>query len=193
MPNKRKIVDLVDRRFGRLVAVSLVIEYRRETSWLCRCDCGGNKVVTVVALLKGHVTSCGCALVKHGMRSVPEYHIWASMNQRCSLVTHKFFHRYGGRGIKVCDQWRLDFAQFYKDVGPRPSPKHSIDRYPNNDGNYEPGNVRWATPLEQARNRAPAPGRQCLTLDDQPITRRAIANFLAMTYCGYMYAIGHRN
>ena len=191
MPNRRKLVDLAGRRFGRLVAMTPVIEYRRETSWACLCDCGGNKVVSAALLLCGRVSSCGCARVKHGLCFVPEYKIWTSMNQRCSLATHKPFPRYGGRGITVCELWRFDFARFYGDVGPRPSSSHSLDRI-ENDGNYEPGNVRWATPAEQANNRAPAPGRQCRTLDDQPITRRAIAHHLAMTYGAYMYAIGHR-
>jgi hypothetical protein len=83
----------------------------------------------------------------------PEYRVYMGMLDRCRNPNNKHYHRYGGRGIKVCDKWQKGFWFFYEDVGSRPSPGHSLDRYPNNDGNYEPGNVRWATPKEQQRNR----------------------------------------
>jgi hypothetical protein len=82
----------------------------------------------------------------------PEYKPWESMRARCNNPNRPCYDRYGGRGIKVCERWN-DFSNFLEDVGPRPSPQHSLDRYPNVNGNYEPGNVRWATPKEQARNR----------------------------------------
>ena len=81
----------------------------------------------------------------------PEYRSWGSMIQRCTNPRNSAYGWYGGRGIKVCDAWRESFLAFLGDVGPRPSPKHSIDRI-DNDGNYEPGNVRWATKIEQAQN-----------------------------------------
>jgi hypothetical protein len=74
------------------------------------------------------------------------------MQDRCYNPKNNSYHRYGGRGIRVCNRWRDSIHDFYSDIGPRPSPQHSIDRYPNNDGNYEPGNVRWATSKQQARN-----------------------------------------
>jgi hypothetical protein len=75
------------------------------------------------------------------------------MNQRCTNPRNKRYADYGGRGIQVCDRWRTSFAAFLEDMGRRPSPEHSIDRYPNNDGNYEPGNCRWATAKQQRANR----------------------------------------
>lgn len=84
---------------------------------------------------------------------MPEYRCWKDMKARCFNRRHKHFAYYGGRGIVVCDRWRNDFTAFLEDVGLRPTPKHTIDRYPNNDGNYEPGNVRWATRAEQVANR----------------------------------------
>jgi len=83
--------------------------------------------------------------IKHGMRKEPEYRVWVGMKDRCYNPRNPQWMRWGGRGIKVCDEWRDDFMAFFRYVGKRPSAKHSIDRWPNNDGNYEPGNVRWAT------------------------------------------------
>jgi hypothetical protein len=101
------------------------------------------------------VQSCGCignnAKKKHGMCTTPEYRAWHAMQKRCK--SKQFQKNYGDRNITVCQRWRDSFENFFADVGPRPSPDHSIDRFPNNDGNYEPGNVRWATWAEQIRNR----------------------------------------
>ena len=88
---------------------------------------------------------------KHGMKNTPEYMAWNMMKQRCLNPDHKAFSRYGGRGIKVCVRWDK-FENFFADVGPRPSKQHSLDRYPDKLGNYEPGNVRWATRVEQQNN-----------------------------------------
>jgi len=94
---------------------------------------------------------------KHGHSpctgSSPEYRSWRAMLDRCFNPRCPAFRRYGGRGIGVCDQWRSDFVRFLKDVGSKPSLLHTLDRFPDNDGDYEPGNVRWATALEQGRNR----------------------------------------
>lgn len=112
--------------------------------------------------------SCGCVKrekviqrsFKHGMSKrgcvTPEYSTWKNMHTRCYDEKGKNYHNYGGRGIRVCDRWHRDningFINFYNDMGPRPLSKSSIDRYPDNDGNYEPGNCRWATQKEQMSN-----------------------------------------
>jgi hypothetical protein len=88
----------------------------------------------------------------HSIWINPAINNWTAMRQRCLNPARKDFPRYGGRGIKVCPEW-ASFSQFIADVGERPSLKHQLDRFPNSEGNYEPGNVRWATPSEQARNR----------------------------------------
>jgi hypothetical protein len=89
--------------------------------------------------------------VTHGMADSPEYRVWCHVLARCGTATDAAYDNYGGRGITVCDRW-LTFTNFYADVGPRPSPQHTLERI-ENDGNYEPGNVRWATRKEQNRNK----------------------------------------
>ena len=97
-------------------------------------------------------------LVTHGEGSklhgtTPEYRAWGNMKDRCYNLHHPAYYLYGGRGVIVCEAWLNNYIQFLTDVGRRPSPNHSIDRYPNKTGNYEPGNVRWATKYEQTHNR----------------------------------------
>lgn len=95
--------------------------------------------------------------LQHGYRAdgqrSPEYVAWVNMKDRCNNKNHDAYTRYGGQGIVVCDEWADNFPAFLAHVGKRPSPEHSIDRHPNNDGNYEPDNVRWATAEQQANNR----------------------------------------
>jgi hypothetical protein len=111
-----------------------------------------------LALGSGGTKSCGCSkvdrLATHRMTHTREYRAWAGMIQRCTNPKNARWADWGGRGISVCDRWH-SFENFYADMGPRPSPDHSLDRYPNNDGNYEPGNVRWATRTEQQLNKRP--------------------------------------
>jgi hypothetical protein len=130
---------------------------------LCRCDCGREKMVDRSTLTGGQSKGChSCQVSKrnfvHGDaprgKRPSEYTTWASMIQRCEDSRHKDFRLYGGRGVIVCNRWRKSYKNFLSDVGRKPSVKHSIDRIETN-GNYEPGNVRWATPSEQQRNRRP--------------------------------------
>lgn len=136
--------------------------------WICECECGQTVNVLGAALRSGNTKSCGCynadrardrAIERnttHGQtarsRRTPTYRSWSAMMTRCTNPNIHDWHRYGGRGIRVFEPWR-SFEQFLKDVGGRPSLGHSIDRFPNVDGNYEPGNVRWATIKEQSLNK----------------------------------------
>lgn len=102
---------------------------------------------------------------KHGRYGTPEWNSWHGIIQRCTNVSNKDWRHYGGRGIKVCDEWRNSFVAFFNYVGLKPSPSHSIDRFPNPAGDYEPGNVRWATKKEQretARNLGKKARSRCL-------------------------------
>lgn len=116
--------------------------------WLCRCQCGTEKLVQSQSLREGKSTSCGCSVIKHGMRYTSEYKSWLHMKYRCLNQNSAAFKDYGGRGIKI--EWE-DFESFFKDMGKKPSPKHSIDRI-DNDGNYSKKNCRWATQTQQSNN-----------------------------------------
>lgn len=152
--------DISGQSFGRWTVSS----YAGDASWSCLCECGTERNVPGFSLRSGISKSCGCLaaesassrLLKHGHARIgnttPEYRAWAAARERCTNPNKKNWHRYGGRGIRMCDEWMASFEAFLEYIGARPSSVHSLDRYPNNDGNYEPGNVRWATPEQQGRN-----------------------------------------
>src|SRR5438094_3143938 len=119
-------------------------------SWILTCEyCGKQKQLRFHR--KQRFCSHSCASFTHGHSTSPEYISWEAMKQRCFDPKKPNYHLYGGRGITVCERW-MDFRNFLADMGPRPSPAHSLDRFPDRDGNYEPGNVRWATGEQQANN-----------------------------------------
>ena len=127
--------------------------------WLCRCDCGKVADLKGTLLKRGKTTGCRTCVsrvalakanVTHGMYGTPLYHIWSGIKGRCQNPTNANYDRYGGRGIGLCERWQ-SFGNFYADIPPRPSNRHSLDRIENDKG-YEPGNIRWATPEQQQNN-----------------------------------------
>lgn len=183
----RRAVVKIGERFGRLVVIDepFMVDcptanypINRVKHVRCKCDCGAIVVYRFASLRTGNTSSCGCLrreMVaaknhKHGMRkrvggSPPEYFVWKQMRNRCNTTTDYHWERWGGRGITICKRWD-DFQAFLKDMGPRPSPKHQIDRQDNDLGYWcgkpecpECGpagrkpNCRWVTAKEQARNK----------------------------------------
>ena len=142
---------MIGERFGMLTVVEEVTADGRSRL-SCRCDCGATTTVDRGNARAGRTTSCGCRVRKlRGKWNTPAYRSWKAMRERCCVPTSKDYPLYGARGVRVHERWADDFLAFLADMGERPEGT-TLDRI-NVDGNYEPGNCRWATPIQQSANR----------------------------------------
>jgi hypothetical protein len=164
------MLDLKGKKFGRLTVLRIAKLANHYFWWWCKCECGNIKSIRGSRIACGNTKSCGCIRreksrihctqlgksnfthgATRGGKWTREYLTWFSMRQRCENPNHTKYLYYGGRGISVCERWQK-FENFLMDMGPKPKGL-TLDRHPNNDGNYEPGNCRWATWSEQMKNR----------------------------------------
>lgn len=170
--------DYVGQHYGRLtVLMKLKTSHGQPVILVCSCTCGNHTRVLATNVVNGRTQSCGCLNKEkargqrftqtHGLSRSRVYSIWAGMRQRCYNPNASNYSLYGGSGVIVCRAWKSSFERFYKDVGDPPSPKHSLDRFPDPTGPYAPHNVRWATAKQQANNRRIT---QYLTFANQRLT-----------------------
>jgi hypothetical protein len=193
MPRIVNFKDRAGQTFGRLTVKSLHHKEGKphyKTFWNCVCACGSKCVVRANSLTKGTTQSCGClkketaAALKfsHGMNRSPEHRAWKQMKTRCLNENSTFYARYGGRGIKIHPEWVNDFKKFFAYVGPKPSPRYSINRIDNN-GDYAPGNVMWATGEEQGQNTSTTKLNACKvkTIRESALPTRELASAFSVS------------
>ena len=151
-----RFIDLTGQSFLRLTVIGYAGKFKDNRDfWWCKCECGKTLQVMSKLLRNSHVRSCGCLAQdarprKHGASATPEYRTYLSAAERCNNNRVKGYARYGAKGI----QFRFSsFEEFLKEIGKKPTPKHTLDRI-DNQGHYEPGNVRWATYTQQANNKS---------------------------------------
>lgn len=179
------IIDLTGHVIGKLVVVQRAPNIGKQPAWKCQCACGGEKIVAGMYLRTARVHDCGCGSaerrragrVRHGLTGAPEWATWKSMRERCVRPKAPAWEHYGGRGITVCERWLESFENFYADMGPRPDGM-TLDRIDNN-GNYDPGNCRWATMEEQQNNRR---SNVLVTLDGETKTLKQWATHFGVPY-----------
>ncbi len=161
-PKNKKFRDLTGEVYNHFTVLGYAGKRALPSqlrTWYVQCECGTIKVVEATNLKRGSIKSCGCkkfhynsiAHKSHGMSMSSEFFAWHNMKARCYNPSESGYSHYGGRGITVCERWIGSFENFFEDMGPKPSPEHSIDRI-NVNGNYDPSNCRWATSKQQGRN-----------------------------------------
>ena len=192
---------LIGQRFGSLTVIDLAPSRKNYLRYLCKCDCGKFKEVYRHSLTSGKIESCGCVslsarivkMTKHGHCSrsnrAPEYSSWTNMKGRCCNPKNRSYHDYGGRGITICDRWIESFENFYADMGPKPSPKHSLDRE-HVSGNYEPENCRWATAQTQLNNTR---RNTYVIYENKQYTLAELARYLGLGYQSFVRFYRKRN
>lgn len=184
--------DLTGVQFGSLVVTRRAPNVGIRIMWACECECGAATTVWAHSLKSGATKSCGCrrgaenrTRAVHGMSRTPIHEIWLGMRKRCLQPNSPNYFRYGARGITVCDRWRDSFQNFYEDMGPRPSPEHSLDRIDNDKG-YSPENCRWATRKQQGNNKS---NNVRFVVDGQSLTATQCAAMAKISLSGFLARI----
>lgn len=160
MGEQSKRIEMAGKRYGRLVGIRFIDRQKRQCRWLFKCDCGTEKIMFGANVRRGLTTSCGCRHreiskengTSHGLSKTAEYDVWGKIKDRCLNPANSAFKNYGARGITICPRWQDDFAAFFSDMGPRPSPQHAIERV-DNDRGYSPDNSVWLERRLQNENR----------------------------------------
>lgn len=186
----RVCTEFTPETYGRLTTIgpkfrlAATTPGQSESYQVCRCECGAVKVVLVNSLRVGHTKSCGCfqkdnpSHKTHGGVGTPAYGSWRRMRARCDNPNNIGWNDYGGRGITYCERWKK-FENFFADIGEKPSLQHTIDRFPDKDGDYGPSNCRWADVLEQANNKR---NNLLITIDDKTDTLSNWCRFYGVPY-----------
>lgn len=192
-----QLIDLTGKRFGYLTVIKRdgakgkVGSKVKHVTWLCSCDCGKTIVTRGAELRRGGTKSCGCYRrawskkknTTHGKFGTPVYRSWQSMVARCNNPSTGCYHNYGGRGITVCSRW-LSFENFFADMGEKPK-NRTLDRI-DNEGNYEPGNCRWANHEEQATNQRRV---KLIETSQGKLSMTQIAKIAGVTQCAIKYRL----
>ena len=186
---------MIGKKFNRLQVLSLSETRGKHRYWLCKCECGTEKVVCETNLKSGHTKSCGCLNkelstarnTSHGMSKTRTYQIWKGMRKRCSNPNDTCYRLYGAIGIKVCKRWEK-FEHFYSDMGECP-PGLSIDRI-NNMGDYKPSNCRWATVKQQLNNTS---RNQMITHNNETLTLSQWAERSKVSYQTFWQRLNRLN
>lgn len=184
-----RAIDISGKQFGRLTVIRQAANVGQKRHWHCLCLCGTTTSVAQCKLVGGHTKSCGCykrelTAIRRDAPAVsdmPEYWVLGGMIARCHNRKCKTFVNYGKRGISVCPEWRGPggFEKFISAVGRRPTKHHTIERK-NNDGNYEPDNVHWATRSDQSRNNR---RNRLLTFRGRTMIMKDWADEFGIKYC----------
>lgn len=192
-----KVIDLIGNKYGKLIVIERAINSTDgKAQWKCKCECGNHSVVKAANLKKRVMPtiSCGCISGRiqgiDNVESMSEHKKWRAMLNRCLYLPeyHPQYKDYKGKGITVCDRWRV-FKNFLDDMGPIPTTQHTLDRWPDPEGPYEPGNARWATMKEQGNNRT---NNRRLTYKGETKTVSEWADLLGLnqTYISHRLALG---
>jgi len=187
-------LELVGQRFGRLLVIARSDKIKNHYHWLCKCDCGKEKVIAGSSLRYGTTRSCGClhkdAISTHGLLGTEVYNSWSGIIQRCTNPNCKDYKRYGAIGVTIADEWRHDLLAFAAYVGEKPPDdiKYTVGRIDNTLG-YVPGNIRWETVDQQTRNR----GLSCLNnTGHNGVTQYSTVSKHGKTY-NYIVAVANKS